>query len=114
LASEQPPLTSQPRTWAEVVSAPPSLPPQLQAAKYVYVRKGASSSPLSNCYEGPFEVVQHGLKYFRVKIGEKVESVTVDRLKPHTGSLPVSPAQPPQRGRPRKLQPQLISLVAST
>jgi hypothetical protein len=31
-----------------------------------------------------------------------VETVSVDRLKPHLGTGPVAPASPPARGRPRK------------
>ena len=32
-------------------------------------------------------------------------SVSVDQLKPHTGSLPVTPAVPAKRGRLKKIQP---------
>lgn len=100
LASEDPPLTSQPRTYAEVVSQPPNQ--RLQEARFVYIRKGGSSPPLAAAYTGPFEVIQPGLKFFLVKIGDRQESVTVDRLKPHQGASPITPASPPSRGRPRK------------
>jgi hypothetical protein len=36
-------------------------------------------------------------------MGDKVEVVSVDRLKPHLGTAAVLPAQPPRRGRPTAL-----------
>jgi hypothetical protein len=39
-------------------------------------------------------------KTFTLKVGDKSEVVSVDRLKPHTGTSPVVPAAPPARGRP--------------
>ncbi|MFN9939802.1 MAG: hypothetical protein ACK56I_10050, partial [bacterium] len=53
-------------------------------------------------YEGPFLVVAKVAKYFRIQTGNRVETVSVDRLKPHLGTGPVAPASPPARGRPRK------------
>ena len=43
-----------------------------------------------------------GAKVFVLEVGPNLEKVTVDRLKPHTGPLPVVPAVPAKRGRPRK------------
>jgi hypothetical protein len=45
-------------------------------------------------------VLETGDKTFRVLIGDNEEVVSVDRLKPHLGAGPVSPAAPPARGRP--------------
>ncbi len=41
-----------------------------------------------------------GPKYFRLDIGSKSTPVTVDRLKPHTGTAETAPAAPPRRGHP--------------
>ena len=100
LVSEDPPPTVQPRTWAQVAATPPKT--HLMQCKFVYIRKGGTVPPLSSLYEGPFEVVQHGLKYFVVKIGGREEKVSVDRLKPHLGAVDPSPAKAPVRGRPKK------------
>jgi cleavage and polyadenylation specificity factor subunit 1 len=100
LASSQPPTTSQPRTWAQVAATPPSA--QLMASRFVYIRKGGAAVPLAPLYDGPFRVVKHGPKYFVVKIGDREESVSVDRLKAHLGSTEPALAVPPKRGRPKK------------
>ncbi len=76
------------------------MPPELLAAKFVYIRKGGSVPPLSPPYEGPFSVVEAGPRFFTVYIGGRQETVSVDRLKPHTGSSSPTPAVPPRRGRP--------------
>ena len=51
LASDDPPPTSQPRTYAEAVSS--NLQPGLQEAKFVYIRRGGSGPPLASNYLGP-------------------------------------------------------------
>jgi hypothetical protein len=82
---------------------PTSIPPHLAAARFVYIRRGGKPSPLSPLYQGPYEVMEAGPKYFSVKVGSKLETVTVDRLKPHQGQDDVTPAEPAVRGRPRKV-----------
>jgi hypothetical protein len=86
------------RSYASVAAAPP---PALMRASFVYIKKGGSVAPLSPPYDGPFAVVEAGPKYFTVDIGGKRETVSIDRLKPHTGQSSSSPAVPPKRGRPR-------------
>lgn len=84
------------RSYAEVVSGQPAL----ETATWVYVRRGGPGSPLSDAYAGPYRVVKAGPKVFRLQMGEKIESVSRDRLKPHVAATDPSPAKPPQRGRP--------------
>jgi hypothetical protein len=86
------------------VAAPVAPPAALQEADFVYVRRGAIASPLATPYTGPFAVVQRGPKVFKLKMGDRVEAVTVDRLKPHLGKSAVLPAAPPPRGRPTVLR----------
>ncbi len=100
LASSTPPLTSQPRTYAEAVAGPPDW--CLQLASMVYIRRGGSGPPLAPAYAGPFKVVRPGHKYFVVEVGGRQESVSVDCLKPHLGTSPLPAASPPRRGRPRE------------
>jgi hypothetical protein len=101
LASSHPPPTSQPRTYAEVTAQPPK--PDLQAAKYMYVRRGGVGTPLATPYTGPFRVLEAGPKCFVLEVGGRKEVVSVDRIKPHAGTAPPSVAQPPRRGRPAEL-----------
>jgi transposase InsO family protein len=75
-------------------------PVTLQQAAYVYVRRGYCGKPLAPVYSGPYEVVGRSPKYFTLRVGGADQSFSVDRLKPHTGRLPVTPAPPPRRGRP--------------
>ncbi len=56
--------------------------------------------PLAPLYTGPYEMLSKHAKTFTLKVGDKSEVVSVDRLKPHTGTSLVVPAAPPARGRP--------------
>jgi hypothetical protein len=104
LASSTPPLTSQPRTYAEAVAGPPDW--RLQLASMVYIRRGGSGPPLAPAYAGPYKVVRPGHKYFVVEVGGRQESVSVDPLKPHLGTSPLPAASPPWRGRPPREPPR--------
>ena len=68
-------------------------------AEFVFVRDDASKPPLSPLYRGPYRVLQHSEKLF-VQIGDKSDSVSVDRLKPVISSVQVVPGVPPGRGWP--------------
>ena len=70
-------------------------------AEYVFVREDASKPPLSPLYRGPYLVLRRSEKFFILQIGDKQDSVSVDRLKPVFSSNPVVPGLPPVRGRPR-------------
>jgi hypothetical protein len=73
--------------------APTEPPAALASGDLVYVRKGGQLQPLAQPYSGPYKVLERGPKY-------KDMAVTVDRLKPHTGTAETTPAAPPRRGRP--------------
>ncbi len=83
-------------------AAADTLPEHLVVSTWVYVRRGGQLKPLADLYAGPFLVERRGAKTFNVKIGQKSESISVDRLKAHTGEAPVSPAMLAPRGRPSK------------
>jgi len=95
-AAAQPPIP----TRAQPLPAPAVIPAHLAAAELVYVRKGGQPGPLAPPYGGPFRVISKSAKYFTLDIGGQQQTVTVDRLKPHTGTAAASPAAPPRRGRP--------------
>ena len=90
---------------------PVQLPTDLCSARYVFVRRDCHRRPLQRPYEGPFRVLQPGSKHFKLQIGARTESVSIDRLKAaHLDlSQPVHVAQPPPRGRPRRAPPRPAS-----
>jgi hypothetical protein len=97
-AAESAPASSEgPRSYAEVAATPFK---QLQAAEYVYVRRGNQGGPLSPLYRGPYRVLRRREKIFEVQLGDRIESVSVNQLKLHRGAAPVVPAAPQTRGRP--------------
>ena len=79
---------------------PQPQPQPLLDAEFVFLRDNASKPPLSPLYRGPYRVVRCLEKFFVLQIGDKSDSVSVDRLKPVFSSIPVVPAAPPLRGRP--------------
>lgn len=57
-------------------------PKTLEDCKQVYVRVDKVRTGLTAPYEGPYDVIRRCRKYYVVKINEKNESISVDRLKP--------------------------------
>jgi hypothetical protein len=80
---------------------PPALPPDLLQAEMVFIRNDAKQPPLSPCYSGPYRVLERSLRFFKVQVGDRVDTVSTLRLK--AAYLPASalPAVPPKRGRPK-------------
>ena len=66
----------------------------------MYVRRGGVKLPLTPAYSGPFVVVSKSPKCFVLDLGDRQESVSVDRLKPHAGLTIFTPATAPRCGRP--------------
>ena len=71
---------------------PQPLPRALLEAEFVFVRDDASKPPLSLLYRGPYRVLKRSETFFFLQIGEKADSVSVDRLKPVVSSIPVIPS----------------------
>ena len=63
--------------------------------------KGGAQRPMAEKYSGPYKVMERGNKAWKLQVGERVEVVSRDCLKPHLGSLAPEAAVPPTRGRPR-------------
>jgi len=91
---------TRPLSYAAAANTPPA---HLARAEYVYVRVGGQQKPLAAPYAGPYLVVSKGAKTFTIQVGQRQEIVSVDRLKPHTGSGPLTPAEAASRGRPPKM-----------
>jgi hypothetical protein len=92
LRQSGPPPPSRPLSYAQMAAKPPAA---LLSAAFVYVQKGAAVPPLLPLYSHPYKVLASGPKVFRLQVGEREESVSIDRLKPNQGAAPVKPAQPP-------------------
>ena len=71
----------------------------------VLVRRDGAKPPLSPAYEGPYRVLERSDRYFRLQVGDRTDSVSVERLKPAVCDSAVQPALPRRRGRPRKSPP---------
>ena len=67
------------------------------------MRRGGTTPPLTPPYAGPYKVLESGEKTFLIRIGNREDRVSVDRLKPHLGKEPVQPAAP-RRRRPKNVQ----------
>ena len=76
-------------------SQPQPLPCELLTAEFVFVRDDASKPPLSLLYRGPYKVLERFEKFFNLQIGDKSDSVSVDRMKAVFSPVPVTPAVPP-------------------
>ena len=81
-----------------------SVPSDLHSSQYVFVRHDCHCSPLEHPYEGLFRVITSSPKVFTIERGGKLETISVDRLKPaHLDfDMPVPTPTPRPRGRPRK------------
>jgi hypothetical protein len=87
---------TRPLSYAEVAAKPPAA---LLQASHVYVRRGGTLPPLAPLYVGPYEVLERSDKYFRLAVGGREETVSIDRLKPHLGVGPFSAALPSYSSR---------------
>ena len=63
-----------------------------------YVRIDAVKPPLTRPYSGPFRILTKSPKYFELKVKNRVEKISVDRLKPARCSpAPPASSAPPKR-----------------
>ena len=58
------------------------VPRELAAATHVFVRVGAHRGPLQSPYQGPFKVIDRQAKFYKLDLGTRQDSVSIDRLKP--------------------------------
>ena len=103
LVSGAPPAETSPgalhlrqRSYADVAAGRNSI---LNGATFVYIRRGAVGTLLTDSYSGPYEVLQQEDKVLLLQIDDRQEWESADRLKPHLGAAP-TPVQSPKRGRP--------------
>ena len=54
----------------------------LFSASHVFIREDGHCSPLQRFYRGSFQVKERAEKYFLIDINGKLDSVSIERLKP--------------------------------
>ncbi len=79
---------------------PLKLPEELMVTRYVLVRHDGAQPPLSPMYDGPYLVLERSLRFFRLQVGTRQDTVSTLRLKPCRSPPDVQPAVPPRCGRP--------------
>ena len=57
------------------------VPQNLQTCSHVFIRRDAVRKPLQPPYDGPFKVLSRSPKSFKVDLGNRTDTVSVDRLK---------------------------------
>ena len=87
------------------------IPSDITHCEYVFERRDAHLPPLCQPYEGPFRVVEKDIKFLKLDMGGKTETVSLDRLKPAFLDLdqPVQVTKPRRRGLPPKASPESSS-----
>jgi len=78
------------------------VPKDLLDCRHVWLRIDRVKKPLERPYAGPYEVVERLGKCFVLRLGERLEKVSVDRLKAVVSDGQIEEASPPRRGRPKK------------
>ncbi len=72
----------------------------LSSANFVYIPyvwRGDIIPPLFLCYQGPYS---RSKNFFIVEVGNRLDTISVDRFKPPLGAAPVISTDPPYFGRP--------------
>ena len=78
----------------------PYVPQELRHCPLVWLRREGHHAPLTPKYDGPYQVLHRGPKVFRIRLGDREDTVSVDRLKPALVAEDTAPAEPRRRGRP--------------
>ena len=61
---------------------PEHIPQDLQTCTHVFIRRDAVRKPLQPPYDGPFKVISRTAKFFKVNLGTRTDTISIDRLKP--------------------------------
>jgi cleavage and polyadenylation specificity factor subunit 1 len=92
------------------VSRPTYIDSALRTCTHVYLRCDRVRSPLQPPYDGPYVVISRRDKVFKIRIGEREDNVSIDRLKPAVvdepqASPPKSPTDPSISPKSRPPEP---------
>ena len=77
----------------------PALPVVISVAKQTYDEAAATPARRGGATAvrqllSPYLVLEKGPKVFKLQVGERIEVVSRDRLKPHAGQVPPAAAEP--------------------
>jgi hypothetical protein len=91
-----------PAATCKSLPGPVSLPEDLLLARYVLVCRNGPSTPLSPLYDGPYLVSERSLRFSKLQVGQRTDTVSTLRLKACRSppDVPVAVTVPPRRGRP--------------
>ena len=91
------------------------LPKDLDTCSHVFIRRDAVRRPLQCPYDGPYLVVERHVKYFKVNVNGRIDTVSVDRLKPaFVESTSPPPALPPSAEQPAVSLPSATPTLAQS
>lgn len=76
--------------------------PKLQDCTHMFMHRDGHKHLLKELYEGPFAVVQWAKHHLYIQLGDKIDAVTIERLKLFNSDSSVLPALPNKRDRPKK------------
>ena len=58
------------------------IPKPLETCSHVFIRNSSVLAPLQHPYDGPFKVIERFPKHFTVAFPNRIDNVSIDRLKP--------------------------------
>ena len=59
-----------------------NIPKDLATATHVFIRHDAVRKPLQPPYHGPYPVIKRSAKHFTIKLYDRTDTISIDRLKP--------------------------------
>ena len=59
-----------------------NIPKELVTATHVFIRHDAVRKPLQPPYHGPYPIVKRAAKHFTIKLNNRTDTISIDRLKP--------------------------------
>jgi hypothetical protein len=96
------------RVAAASYTAATNMPPaHLAKTEHVYVHVCGQQKPLVAPYASPFRMVSK--RTLTIQVGQRQETISMDRLKAHTGLSPVAPVKAASAAAPPRSQPLLHS-----
>ena len=89
-------------TSAHRPTSAPCIPVALRTCPFIFVCCDGHKPPLQPKHDGPYPVLDRQPKFFRLRLGEKEDTFSIDHLKPANVPDDTVPALPRRRGRPRQ------------
>ena len=78
-------------------------------ARFVLVRRDGAQTSLAPLYDGPYRVLERSNHFFRLQLGDRMDNISILRLKAAHTPADTIPVVPPCRGRPPTLPPPPVT-----